>query len=437
MTSARVLVVGSGGREHALAARLALDAGAPNVLLAPGNEGAGREFRRLDLGESDGRALIEAARREKVTLVVIGPEAPLARGVADDLSAAGISVFGASRAAARLESSKWFAKEILAEARVPSARAERLERPVDALDALRRFDPPWVLKADGLASGKGVCVTSDRAAAERFLRACFEEHRFGAGGETVVIEEFLRGDEVSWMVVTDGVDHVALPAARDYKRAGDQDRGSNTGGMGAFAPVELDPSLAREIDERIVAPVLSAMRGRGAPFRGLLYVGLMLTAAGPRVLEFNARFGDPETQVVLPLLGGSLIDLLSSAARGSIDRHAITKESGAAVAVALVDEGYPDAVRGGGRIEGLDRLAAEGVHVIHAATAWREGAWTVAGGRAAYVVARAEDRERARERAYRAITGLSGSGWRCRHDIAGATGIEPGIGAPRSAAGCA
>ena len=429
MTSPRVLVVGSGGREHALAARLAHEIGADRVLLAPGNEGAGRQFRRLEIGETDAGALIEACRRESVTLVVIGPEAPLARGLADDLSAAEIPVFGASRSAARLESSKWFAKQILIEAGVPTARAERLERPVDARSAFARFDPPWVLKADGLAAGKGVCVTSDRAEAERFLVACLEQDRFGAGGRAVVIEEFLAGEEISWMVVADGADHVALLPARDYKRAGDGDRGPNTGGMGAFAPAAFDARQAGEIESRIVAPVLDAMMRRGAPFRGLLYTGLMITPQGPRVLEFNARFGDPETQVVLPLIGGSLLGLLTSAARGALDRDSIRRESGAAVTVALVDEGYPDGVRGGGRIEGLDRLGDDEVQVMHAGTRWRDGAWTVDGGRAAYVVATATDREAARLRAYRAVARLGGSGWRCRHDIAAATGSDAGSGA--------
>ena len=419
MSSSCILIVGSGGREHALAVRLACDPGVREVLLAPGNEGAARRFRCLPIAEHDASALIETGRREGVALVVIGSEAPLAAGVADRLREAGLTVFGPSRAAAALESSKWFAKQIMGEAGVPTARAEHHAALPEARAALARFEPPWVLKADGLAAGKGVCVTRERGEAEAFLSACLEQDRFGASGRSVVIEEFLAGEEASVMAVCDGKAHVLLPPARDYKRALDQDRGSNTGGMGAYAPARnVDGGIERTISARIVTPVLEAMARRGAPFRGVLYCGLMIDAAVPRVVEFNVRFGDPETQAVLPLVGGSLTDLIESAARGSLAPGTIRRESGATVAVALVDEGYPEALRGDGRIEGLDALESDRVAVFHAATARLDAGWRVRGGRAAYVVATGADRESARAHAYHAIDALRGSGWRCRRDIA-------------------
>ncbi|MBI1799207.1 MAG: phosphoribosylamine--glycine ligase [Candidatus Eisenbacteria bacterium] len=429
----RILIVGGGGREHALARRLAREDAVAEVILAPGNEGAARHFRCFSVAESDAGALAALCARERVNLVVIGPEAPLAAGVADALRERGVATFGPSREAARLESSKWFAKQIMISAGVPTARAERHERWTEAQQALDRFRAPWVIKADGLAAGKGVCVARERAEAERFVAGCLEG-RLGAGGRSVVIEEFLEGEEATIMAICDGMRHVLLAPARDFKRALDHDHGPNTGGMGSCAPLErVDASLEREVGERIVQPVLEAMSRRGSPYRGLLYCGLMIGSSDVRVLEFNARFGDPETQAVLPITGGALGALLKSAAMGSLDDGAITREHGAAVAVALVDEGYPDALRGGGRIEGLDRMEDSDTHVIHAAAAWRDGAWTASGGRAAYVVAEGPSVAAARERAYRAIDRLGGSGWRCRRDIA----AGGGGGEAESAAGAA
>jgi len=419
VTPSRILVVGAGGREHALAWRLARDPEVSEVLIAPGNDGSGRSFRRLAVQESDGVGLARACRDERIDLAVIGPEAPLAAGVADQLRAARIPVYGPSAAAARLESSKWFAKEVLRAANVPTARAVRHERAREALEALADFGPPWVLKADGLAAGKGVLVTSTRAEAEAFLHDCLAGARFGAAGRAIVIEEFLAGEELSVMAICDGRELVALPAARDYKRAADGDAGPNTGGMGAYAPALANDSLRKDIESRILRPVLRQMAESGARFQGTLYAGLMLTAAGPQVLEFNVRFGDPETQVVLPLLEGSFVQLLASAAAGTLDASAAAATGEHAVAVALVDEGYPDRVRGGGTVAGLDVAAdRHGVMVFHAATEWDNGEWRVRGGRAAYVVARAASREAAREKAYAAIADLGGRGWRCRRDIA-------------------
>ena len=418
MGSSRILVVGSGGREHALAWRLSRDPDVSEVIVAPGNDGMGRAFRRVELEEQDGPALAHLCRAERVDLAVIGPEAPLAAGVADAIRAAGVPAYGPSAAAARLESSKWFAKEILREAGVPSARAARFERREEAVAALGAYGPPWVVKADGLAAGKGVLVTSSEEEAEGFLRSCLEEGRFGAAGRAVVLEEFLAGEELSLMAICDGRSFTLLPSARDYKRALEGDRGPNTGGMGAYAPAGGNEALAN-VGETLVRPVLHAMARRGSPFQGTLYAGLVLTASGPQVLEFNVRFGDPETQVVLPLLEGSLARALASAAEGRLDAGSLHGAAEHAVAVALVDEGYPDAVRGGGTLSGLDRAAQKhGALVFHAGTRWENGEWRVRGGRAAYVVAKARSRETAREMAYGAVAEVGGGGWRCRGDIA-------------------
>jgi len=416
----RILIVGSGGREHALAWRLARDPERPEVLVAPGNDGIARAFPCIPIDPGDPAGLIAATRERAVDLVVIGPEGPLAEGLVDALAAAGIPVFGPTREAARLESSKAFAKEILREAGVPAARSASFTDALEAKRALDRFGPPYVIKADGLAAGKGVRVTPDRADAERFIADCLERDRFGASGRRVLIEQFLDGEEVSVMAVCDGARFLLLPAARDYKRAQDGDRGPNTGGMGAIAPAaSLDPAQEAEIGRRVVRPVLDAMAQRGTPFRGALYCGLMMVGGEPCVLEFNVRFGDPETQVVMPLLQGSLGRLLDSAARGALDKGAVTRGSGAAVTVAVVDRDYPDAVSGEGVIEGLDAAERQpGVAVFHAGTVRDGNRWRVQGGRAAHVMAQDRDVDAARARAYAAIAALSGSNWRCRSDIA-------------------
>jgi phosphoribosylamine--glycine ligase len=415
----RILVIGSGGREHALAWRLARDPESTEVLVGPGNDAMARSFRRLELDPLDPNAVARACRESEVDLVVVGPEAPLAAGLVDALEAREVAVFGPSHAAARLEASKSFAKEVMHTAGVPTARSESFVRSGPACEALDRFDPPWVIKADGLAAGKGVCLTADRAEAVAFLEACLDGGRFGESGQRVLIEEFLQGEEASVMAICDGTDFVLLPAARDYKRALDGDQGPNTGGMGAWAPApRIDAALERVVGERIVRPVLAAMRARGAPFLGTLYCGLMLGPEVPFVVEFNVRFGDPEAQVILPLLDGDLGGLLGSAALGSVEPDLVRRRPETAVAVALVGEGYPDAPQAGGVIEGLDGLGDE-VMVFHAGTrAAGEGRWEIAGGRAAYVMAKDAVPGVARERAYAAVARLRGRGFRFRRDIA-------------------
>ena len=421
MSPERILIVGSGGREHALAWRIARDPGSPRVYAAPGNDGIANVAELVPAGESDSAALIAAARDRQIDLVVIGPEAPLARGVADDLRAAGFRTFGPTREASRLESSKWFAKEVLGSAGIPTARAEVFDDEATARDALDRYAAPWVIKADGLAAGKGVVVTRDRAEAERFLAACLSGERFGESGRSVVIEEFLPGEEASVMAVCDGKRAVLLPSARDYKRAHDGDQGLNTGGMGAFAPV-LDEAAAEHVRRTIVLPVLAEMERRGAPYRGLLYAGLMMGPQLPAVVEFNVRFGDPETEAVMPLIAGSLSRLLASAAEGAVDASAVDTLPGAAVTVALVDAAYPGVSAGSGTIENLDAIDAGDVHVFHAGTRRESNRWRVRGGRAAFVTSKGRDLAEARARTYAAIDTLGGNGWRCRRDVAAVSG---------------
>ncbi len=419
MRPSHILIVGAGGREHALAWRLARDPHAPVVEMAPGHDGAATEFTCHPVSELDAEGIARIVRDRGIDLVVIGPEAPLAAGVSDRISELSIPVFGPSQAAARLEASKWFAKEIMLAASVPTARAERHSDARAALQALSRFEAPWVIKADGLAAGKGVCVTSAETEALAFIRDCLESDRFGEGGRAVVIEEHLVGEEVSVMAVCDGSRAVLLPPARDYKRALDGDLGPNTGGMGSYAPAgSLDASGERDVLEHIVEPVLRVMASKGMPYRGLLYCGLILTEQGPRVIEFNARFGDPEAQSILPLVAGSLSSLLASAASGELTPSVIGREAGAAVTLALVAEGYPDRTTPGGRIEGLDEVASRfDVHVFHAATRRQDG-WVVSGGRAAYLTAVATDVEAARVRVMAARASLSGDRWRARADVA-------------------
>ncbi|HEY2955708.1 MAG TPA: phosphoribosylamine--glycine ligase [Candidatus Eisenbacteria bacterium] len=437
MSAKRILVVGAGGREHALAWRLARDPERPEVVLAPGNAGAARRFPCWARDPSDPAGVISLARERAVDLVVIGPEAPLAAGLADALAGAGLAVFGPPRQAARLETSKWFAKEVLREAGAPTARAEAFTDANAARSALARFTPPYVIKADGIAAGKGVRVTPDLGEAGRFIADCLEARRFGAAGSRVLIEEFLPGEEASVMAVCDGERFLLLPPARDYKRAQDGDRGPNTGGMGSLAPAPtLGAALEDEIGRRIVGPVLEVMARRRTPFRGVLYCGLVIEAGAPRVLEFNVRFGDPEAQVVLPLVEGSLSRLLASAAGGRLERDAVTRGRGAAVAVAITDRDYPDSHSGEGVIEGLDEAEEKGeVTVFHAGTERAGGAWRVSGGRAAHVMAHAGDLETARARVYDAIDALGGHGFRFRRDIAAGVSSLGAAAAPSLAGG--
>ncbi|MGK5737543.1 phosphoribosylamine--glycine ligase [Micromonospora sp. URMC 103] len=415
----RVLLVGGGGREHALALGLAADPAVTRLIAAPGNPGIGEVAELRTVDANDPAAVAALAVETGVDLVVIGPEAPLVAGVADAVRAKGIAVFGPSAEAARLEGSKAFAKDVMTAAGVPTARAYTCTDEQSAGRALDEFGPPYVVKNDGLAAGKGVVVTDDRARAVEHARECGR----------VVIEEYLDGPEVSLFVVTDGEAAVPLLPAQDFKRIGDGDTGPNTGGMGAYAPLPwAPPGLVDEVMRDVVHPTLAELRRRGAPFAGLLYVGLAITADGPRVIEFNARFGDPETQVVLALLETPLGGLLHAAATGTLADHPPLRwRDGAAVTVVVASAGYPGTPRTGDVITGADRPG-----VIHAGTARRadDGALLSAGGRVLCGTATGPDLAAARDAAYELVRGIELAGAQHRTDIAAAA-VEGRISIPR------
>ncbi|MGW0501881.1 phosphoribosylamine--glycine ligase [Micromonospora sp. NPDC003241] len=403
----RVLLLGSGGREHALALRLAEDPTVEQVIAAPGNPGIAGVAELREVVATDPESAAGLAVEVAADLVVIGPEAPLVAGVADALRAKGIAVFGPSAEAAQLEGSKTFAKDVMTAAGVPTARAHTCTDAASTAAALDEFGPPYVVKNDGLAAGKGVVVTEDRDAALRHAAECGR----------VVVEEYLAGPEVSLFVVTDGEAAVPLLPAQDFKRVGDGDTGPNTGGMGAYAPLPWAPSdLVDDVMRDVVHPTLAEMRSRGKPFAGLLYVGLAITADGPRVIEFNARFGDPETQVVLALLETPLAGLLHAAATGTLAEHPpLVWRDGAAVTVVVAAEGYPAPPRTGDVITGADRPG-----VLHAGTARRatDGALLSAGGRVLCGTATGPDLAAARDAAYQLVRGITLAGSHHRGDIA-------------------
>jgi phosphoribosylamine--glycine ligase len=398
----RVLVIGAGGREHALCLALSRDPSVTALFSAPGNPGIAEVATTVPM-----RSPAEVADEVKPDLVVIGPEAPLVEGVADDLRERGYAVFGPSRAAAALEGSKAYAKQVMEAAGVPTARHRDASSPDEVSSALDEFGPPYVVKHDELAAGKGVVVTTDRAAAIRH-----------AAGHRVVVEEYLDGPEVSLFCLTDGATVVPLLPAQDFKRVGDGDTGPNTGGMGAYAPLPWAPDgLADEVLATVVRPTIAEMSRRGEPFSGLLYVGLALTSAGVRVVEFNVRFGDPETQAVLALLETPLGGLLHATATGTLADHPPLRwRAGAAVTVVLAAAGYPGTPRSGDPITGADGL--DGVEVLHAGTVLRDGRLVTSGGRILSVTALGPDLSAARQSVYAAMKRITIDGAHFRTDIA-------------------
>jgi phosphoribosylamine--glycine ligase len=427
----RILIVGGGGREHALAWKLAAEPGVNEVLVVPGSDAIALEprVRCEPLDPLDGAAVVAAARRFAAELVVVGPEAPLAAGVADALTDAGFAVFGPSRAAARIESSKAFCREVAEAAGVPIARGRAFAQ-TDPSSALAfamglSLDGRVVVKADGLAAGKGVTVCDDLDEAAEAI---------SAQPDGIVIEERLSGREASVIALCDGTRAVALPISRDHKRLLDGDGGPNTGGMGACSPLpDLPDESAEAILDAFHRPVLAELARRGTPFRGALYAGLMLTADGPRLLEFNGRFGDPETQAVLPRLAAPLGPLLLAAARGALDGAAPPATlPGATCAVVLASRGYPGTAETGDRIDGLEAATATGALAFHAATRRADdGGWTTAGGRVLAIVARGATPDEAAAAANRAADAVRWPGVQRRHDIGGAPAPAEPIGSAR------
>ncbi len=415
----KVLLVGGGGREHALAWKLAQSPRVSALVAAPGNPGIAAHARCLPVKDTAIEELVALAGRERADLVVIGPELPLALGLSDRLRASGFLVFGPSQAAARIESSKVFAKDLMARHAIPTAAFRAFTR-VDAARAYcRELGAPVVVKADGLAAGKGAIVCASLEEADRALALCLEERAFGEAGQAVVVEEFMAGEEVSFFVLSDGTAALPLAIAQDHKTVFDGDRGPNTGGMGAYSPAPvLGEALQERVMAEIVRPAIAAMAKEGCPYRGILYVGLMITSAGPRVVEFNCRFGDPECQVLLPRLDQDLLPLLEAVAAGRGLPDTLSWRPEASVCVVAASGGYPGAYETGVPITGMEeaeRLA--GVTVFHAGTAARDGTLVTAGGRVLGVQALGLDIPAAIAQAYAAMARIAFPGMHFRRDI--------------------
>jgi len=417
----KILVIGSGAREHVLAWKLSREPGVDAVICAPGNPGIASAARCLPADVSSPKELLAVAESQDVDLTVVGPELPLSRGVVDAFTAVGRAIVGPTKAAAALEWSKAFAKDFMARHRVPTAAFRVCESADEALATIRRgeFTFPLVLKADGLAAGKGVVIAEDAPTAEAVIGAMMIDRRFGDAGSRVVLEEFLVGQEASYFVLADGTNFVLLGSAQDHKRIFDEDRGPNTGGMGAFAPSPLiSEDMSRRVCDAIVSPVLAGMDHEGHPYRGFLYVGLMLTADGPKVIEFNVRFGDPEAQVVLPMLDEDLGWLLGEAATGALPSRPARFRREPHVGVVLAAGGYPDAPETGKVIDGIDAASeVPGAIVFHAGTAKREGRLVTAGGRVLTVVGRSTTYRDAIDTAYAAASRIHFDGMQYRRDI--------------------
>jgi phosphoribosylamine--glycine ligase len=431
-----VLVIGSGGREHALIRQLAASPRKPRLFAGPGNPGTAELATNLPLDVADHDAVASACAEHGIDLVVIGPEDPLIAGLADHLRSSGIAVFGPGHLGARLEGDKEFAKEVMATANIPTARHHAFSTVDAALRHLDTVDPPIVVKASGAAQGKGVAVCDSQAEAEAHIRLCLEDQRFGTAGDRILLEECLFGEELSVLIVTDGQDYALLAPSRDHKRVGEGGTGPNTGGMGAFAPVRLSTDLCHRIDAEIVAPLLAELVRRDIPYRGVLYAGLMLTEDGPRVLEFNCRFGDPETQVVLPLLEGDFLGLVEATAEGRLadflqglpdaetggpdgwPGRGMTDWSRNAVVVVGASRGYPGAYEKGRPLElPPDEPAA---WIVQAGTRQEGARLVTAGGRVLGAVGEGPDLAIARARAYALLDAVRCGDLFCRRDIAGA-----------------
>jgi phosphoribosylamine--glycine ligase len=416
----RVLVVGGGGREHAIAAKLRESPLVDDLFAAPGSAGIAQVATCEPIAAGDVAGIVDFAERERIDLTVVGPEAPLVAGLVDELELRGLRAFGPTRAGARIEGSKAWTKELCRRAGIPTPASETFTDYQRARAYLDRLEPPIVVKADGLAAGKGVTVAEDAATADQALRASLVDRVFGDAGATVLVEEFVSGRELSVLAITDGAKFLELPSAQDSKRVGDGDTGPNTGGMGAYSPVPFvdDETYERIVDD-VIFRAIAAMADEVGTYRGVLYAGMMLTEKGPTLLEFNCRFGDPETEAILPLVRADLAEVLLAAAEGDLADVHLGRAREACVTVVLASGGYPGEYKTGLPIDGLDEAAAQpDVDVFHSGTAVRDGKVVTAGGRVLAVSARGKDLAQARERAYGAVSLISFDGIHYRRDIA-------------------
>lgn len=415
----KILVIGNGGREHALVWKLAQDSCRPVIYCAPGNAGTAALAENLAIGAEDVPAIVAWAKENRPDLVVVGPEAPLCAGVTDALEAEGIKVFGPSRAAAELEGSKSFSKEVMEAAGVPTARFRTYTDAAKAIDGLDDFGLPVVIKADGLAAGKGVVIATTRAEAEQALHEMLDEGRFGAAGAEVVVESFLEGEEASVFALCDGEHVVLLPPAQDHKRVFDHDEGPNTGGMGAYTPAPIATYEVMEFTkERVVLPMMRELKKRGIVYKGVLFCGLMIGPRGINVLEFNCRFGDPETEVVVPSIASDLVPILTACADGTLSEELVQLRGESAATVVMAAPGYPGTYPKGMEITGLAEAEAQGCHVFHAGTALKDGRVVTSGGRVLTVTAFGKDLREAVAIAYDGVSKIHFDGAHYRRDIA-------------------
>ena len=414
----KVLLIGSGGREHAIAWKLAQSPRIKKLFCAPGNAGTAALAQNVPLPAEDIPGLLAFAQNEKIDFTVVGPEAPLVAGIVDVFTANGLRIFGPTRAAAQLEGSKIFMKRMLAAAGVPTAQYRAFTALPEALAYLETARFPLVVKADGLAAGKGVLVTGDKDEAAGFITACMSQKMFGGSGDKIIIEQFLDGEEASYIVVSDGRHFVPLASAQDHKRAFDGDTGPNTGGMGAYSPAPaVTPDMERKIQERIIAPLIKTMREEGAEFRGFLYAGVMIVKGEPYVLEFNARLGDPETQPILYRYRGDLLDLLEACVAGDVSGITLEWKNDVAVCIVIASGGYPGGYKNGFPIKGLD-ARAENTFVFHAGTKTDGGQVVTSGGRVLGVTASAPTVKEAVQLAYARAAQITFEGMFYRKDIA-------------------
>jgi phosphoribosylamine--glycine ligase len=415
----KVLVVGGGGREHALVWKIAQSPKVSQIFCAPGNAGIAKLAQCVPIGAEDITALADFAQQEGIDLTVVGPEAPLCAGIVDEFQRRGLRIFGPTKSAAEIEGSKVFCRQLLAKWRIPSPKFAAFDDPNEAKSYIRQHGAPIVVKADGLAAGKGSIVCSTLDEALRAVDRIMVEREFGDAGKRIVVEEFLIGREASVMVFTDGRTVKPMLPSRDHKRLLDNDQGPNTGGMGAYCPVpDIDASLYDEIVETIMKPTIAALAAEGRPYKGVLYGGLMLTKEGPKVLEFNCRFGDPETQAVLPLLDADLVDICEAVIDERLHEVDVRWKDGACICVVMASAGYPGAYEKGKVITGIEEAEGEeGVIVFHAGTAMKDGQLVTSGGRVLGVTAIGRDFDEAVERVYKAVSKIHFDGAHYRRDI--------------------